>query len=160
MKSSINGLKIYCENYDFSPLAAAFCGEYESDCTLAAEIEIVDEARVQTLNKTLRGVDCVTDVLSFPALDGIYLKKIKKSDFPYDCDEHSNLFIGSIAICLTRAKQQAAEYGHSEEREINYLAAHGLLHLLGYDHIKEDDKNAMRAKEERILEKLDLKREE
>ncbi|MDE6597144.1 MAG: rRNA maturation RNase YbeY [Clostridia bacterium] len=155
----MNDLKIYCEDFDFSPLAVAFCGEVESDCTLSAEIIIVDEDEIRRLNKEQRDKDAVTDVLSFPSLDGIFGKALKKEDFPCDTDEDGNLFIGSIAICLKRAKEQAEEYGHSLNRELNYLAAHGVCHLLGYDHMDEIDKKVMREKEECVLKKINATRD-
>ena len=147
-------LYIYCEDEDFSALSGAFENEFESDINLSAEIEIVDENEIRRLNREIRGIDSVTDVLSFPSLDGIFGKKIEKKNFPYDVDEQGNLFLGSIAICRKRAKEQAEEYGHSILREINYLAAHGICHLLGYDHIEEADRKVMREKEERVLNKM------
>lgn len=155
----MNDIKIYCEDYNFAPLAKAFGGEFSSDCTLSAEIVTVDEQEIKRLNKELRSVDGITDVLSFPSLDGIFGKELKKKDFPADIDEEGNLFIGSIAICLKRAEEQAEEYGHSVEREINYLAAHGICHLLGYDHMTDGDKDVMREKEEKVLSRLNLKRD-
>ncbi|MDE6442106.1 MAG: rRNA maturation RNase YbeY [Clostridia bacterium] len=155
----MNDIKIYCDDYNFAPLAKAFGGEFSSDCTLSVEIVTVDEQEIKRLNNELRSVDSVTDVLSFPSLDGIFGKELKKGDFPADLDEEGNLFIGSIAICLKRAEEQAEEYGHSVEREINYLAAHGICHLLGYDHMVDEDKKVMREKEERVLAKLNLKRD-
>ena len=154
----MNDLKIFCEQ-DFSLLAEAFSGEVKSDCTLAAEIVIVDEEEIRRLNREQRNNDSVTDVLSFPSLDNIFGKELKKENFPCDIDEDGNLFIGSIAICLKRAKEQAEEYGHSLDRELNYLAAHGVCHLLGYDHMEEGDKKVMREKEERVLKKLNLTRD-
>lgn len=155
----MNDIKIYCEDYNFAPLATAFGGEFSSDCTLSVEIVTVDEEEIKRLNRQLRSVDSVTDVLSFPSLDGIFGKKLNKKDFPADLDEEGNLFLGSIAICLKRAEEQAEEYGHSVEREINYLAAHGVCHLLGYDHMTDEDKKVMREKEEKVLVKLNLKRD-
>lgn len=151
-------LNIYCDEFDFSPLAQAFEGQFESDVPLAAEIVFVEGEEIRRLNRELRGIDSVTDVLSFPALDGIKGKKLKKSSFPCDIDENGNLFIGSIAICIERAKEQAEEYGHSYNRELHYLAAHGLCHLLGYDHIEEEDKREMRALEEKVLNKINITR--
>ena len=150
-------LYIYSEE-DFSALAAAFENEFESDIALSAEIEIVDEEEIRRLNRETRGIDAVTDVLSFPSLDGIFGVKIEKKNFPYDLDEQGHLFIGSIAICRKRAEAQAEEYGHSVTREMNYLAAHGVCHLLGYDHMEEGDKKVMREKEERVLEKMGVSR--
>lgn len=152
-------LNIFCEQFDFSPLAKAFEGEVASDCGLSAEIIITDENEIRSLNAETRGIDGVTDVLSFPSLDGIRGKELKKADFPYEIDEDGNLFLGSIAICEKRAKEQAEEYGHSYMRELHYLAVHGLCHLLGYDHMTEEDKPEMRAKEEKILSKMGITRE-
>lgn len=147
-------LYINCEEEDFSALAAAFENEFESDTDLAAEIVIVDEEEIRRLNREMRSTDAVTDVLSFPSLDGILGVKIQKKNFPADMDEQGNLFIGSIAICKKRAEEQAEEYGHGIRREMNYLAAHGVCHLLGYDHILDGDRKTMREKEERVLEKM------
>ncbi len=152
-------LNIFCEQFDFLPLAEAFEGEIESDCGLSAEIIITDEAEIQRLNAEARGIDAVTDVLSFPSLDGIRGKALKKADFPFEVDEDGNIFLGSIVICEKRAREQAEEYGHSYMRELHYLAVHGLWHLLGYDHMTEEDKPEMRAKEEKILSKLGITRE-
>ena len=147
-------LYIYCEEENFSALSDAFEGEIESDTDLSAEIIIVDEDEIRRLNREMRKIDAVTDVLSFPSLDGIFGKKIEKKNFPYEVDEQGNLFIGSIAICKKRAEEQAEEYGHGIKREISYLAVHGVCHLLGYDHIEEQDRKVMREKEERVLEKM------
>lgn len=150
---------VYCEDYDFSPLAAAFDGEFVSDCPLAAEVAVVDGERIRELNRDMRSVDAVTDVLSFPAFAHSPADPIKREEHLPDMDEQGNLLIGCIAICRQRAEEQAAEYGHSFGREINYLAAHGVCHLLGYDHIEDGDRAAMRGAEERVLAKIGLSRE-
>lgn len=147
-------LYIYCEEDDFSALSEAFDKETESDLNLSAEIVITDGDEIRRLNRELRGIDAVTDVLSFPSLNLKAGAKLCKKDFPADIDEDGNLFIGSIAICRKRAEEQAEEYGHSLKREMNYLAVHGLCHLLGYDHIEEADKKLMREKEECVLKKI------
>lgn len=152
-------MKIYCEEFDFSALENAFEGEVESDCDLAAEIVVVDEEEIRRLNRETRGVDAVTDVLSFPSLDNIRGVTLKKCDYPADIDENGNLFLGSIAICEKRAKEQAEEFGHSVLREMNYLACHGLWHLLGYDHMTDGDKPVMREREEKVLLKAGITRE-
>ena len=152
-------IRIYCEDYDFLPLAAAFDGEVEADCNLSAEIILCDEEYIRKLNAETRGVDAVTDVLSYPSLDHIRGAILKKADFPADLDEWGDLFLGSIAICKKRACEQAEEYGHPVYRELNYLAAHGILHLLGYDHIEESDRAEMREREERVLKKIDAVRD-
>lgn len=152
-------IKIFCDDYNFSPLATAFGGEVEADCGLAVEIIICDEEYIRKLNAETRGVDAVTDVLSYPSLDNIRGAILKKADYPADLDEEGNLFLGSIAICRKRAEEQSEEYGHSYFRELNYLAAHGVLHLLGYDHIEDNDRAQMREREERVLKKIDAVRE-
>lgn len=155
----MNRLYIYCDQFDFLSLGEAFIGEFESDCDLSAEILFVDEEEIRRVNAEQRQIDAVTDVLSFPTLDGIRNKKILKKNFKYDVDEDGNLFIGSILICTKRAEEQAVEYGHSYNRELYYLATHGLCHLLGYDHMNDSDKSEMREKEEKVLTKLNVKRD-
>lgn len=154
----MNDLIIYSEEENFAPLAKAFEGEFESDCTLSCEIITVDEEEIRRLNREMRSVDAVTDVLSFPSLDGIFGKKLLKKNYPADLDEQGNLFIGSIAICVKRAGEQAEEYEHSLKRELNYLAAHGICHLLGYDHMQDEEKAVMREKEEKVLAKINAVR--
>ena len=152
-------LNIYCDEYDFSPLAHAFNGEAEADCPLSVEVVFADRQEIRRLNSEFRKTDRETDVMSFPTLENICGKPLSAADFPYDIDEDGRLFLGSIVICTEVAKAQAEEYGHSYLRELNYLAAHGVCHLLGYDHMTDTDKAAMRAVEERVLKKIDLTRE-
>lgn len=126
---------------------------------LYVELDVVSQEEIKTLNSDNRHIDAVTDVLSFPMLDGIRGKKIYKKDYPYDYDEDEKaIFLGSVAICLDRAKEQAIEYGHSLQREMSYLFVHGLLHLFGYDHITDEDKKEMREKEEQVLLELGISR--
>ncbi len=131
----------------------------DTDVPLAVELVFTDEAGIRKLNAETRGKDAVTDVLSFPNLDGILQKPIRKEDFPFDTDEDGNLFLGSIVICRERAAQQAEEYGHSLRRELYYLAVHGLCHLLGYDHETDEEKAQMRAREEKVLSDMDIPRD-
>lgn len=150
-------LHISCDEYDFSPLAQAFADEFESDVPVAVEVVIVGKDGIRELNNQFRSIDKVTDVLSFPALDGIYKKKIEGKSFPFDMED-GVLNAGSIAVCKEVAKEQAEEYGHSFERELNYLVTHGVCHVFGYDHMTDEDKSAMREKEEKVLSKLNLTR--
>ena len=152
-------LKILCEELNFDALAAAFAGEYTADCDLSLEVVIVDEGEIRRLNSEIRNIDKVTDVLSFPSLDNIRGATLSKKRYPTELDEDGNLFIGSIAVCDKRCREQAEEYGHSYERELNYLITHGVFHLLGYDHETAEDKAEMRQREERVLAKLNLKRD-
>ena len=143
---------------DIAALKAAMDAFLVSDVDISIELLFVSDTEIKQLNKDTRGVDKVTDVLSYPTLDGICGKPLYKKDFPYDIDEEGNLLIGSIAICEKRAREQAEEYGHSYERELHYLLVHGVMHCLGYDHIEETDKAQMREREEAILGILNLLR--
>ena len=139
-------------------LEGAMDGFVDSDVDLAIELVFVEEEEIRRLNNQTRGIDKVTDVLSYPALDDIKGQALYGEDYPFDIDDEGNLLIGSIAICCQRAKEQAEEYGHSYERELHYLIVHGIMHCLGYDHIEETDKVEMREKEEYILGKLGITR--
>lgn len=131
----------------------------QTDVPLKIECEFVGEEEIRRLNSEMRGIDKVTDVLSFPELENIKGKPIKKAEHPFELDEDGALLIGSLAVCVKRAKEQAEEYNHSYYRELNYLIVHGILHCLGYDHIEEKDKAEMRAKEEEILGGMGITRE-
>ena len=130
----------------------------EADVPLAVELVFVDADEIRRLNRETRDTDKVTDVLSYPTLDGIKGKKIEGKNYPFDIDEEGNLLVGSIAICEERAKEQAQEYGHSYERELHYLLVHGIMHCLGYDHLTDEEKTEMRAREEQILTLLGITR--
>ncbi len=147
------------EGFDVSPLEQYAAADIDSDAPLAAELVFCGGEDIRALNAKERGKDAVTDVLSFPNLDGILGRPIRRADFPFDADEEGNLFLGSVVICRERAAEQAAEYGHSLRRELYYLAVHGLCHLLGYDHEGEADKAAMRAREERVLADMGIGRD-
>jgi len=122
------------------------------------DVTMVGRARIRTLNRELRGVDRVTDVLSFPSIDCVTLP-LCKEDHLLDVDPATGgVSIGSIVICRVKAREQAAEYGHSFSRELAYLAVHGMLHLLSFDHMNEREKTVMRQAEEKILSALDIRR--
>ena len=140
-------------------IEAALSDFAQTDVPLKIECEFVDEEEIRRLNSEMRGIDKVTDVLSFPELENIKGKPIKKAEHPFELDEDGSLLIGSLAVCVKRAKEQAEEYNHSYYRELNYLIVHGILHCLGYDHIEEKDKAEMRAKEEEILGGMGITRE-
>ena len=139
-------------------LAQALEGLWEGD-DLSAELLLVSEEEIRQLNARERGVDSVTDVLSFPSMDGIKGQPILAEEHGEELDEDGNVFLGSIVICEKRAREQAQEYGHSFERELWYLAVHGILHCLGYDHMTEEEKREMREKEDSVMQKLDLRRD-
>ena len=141
-----------------SRLAGALDGLWEGD-SLSAEILLVSEEEIRALNARERGVDSVTDVLSFPSMEDIRGVPILAEEHGEELDEDGNVFLGSVVICEKRAREQAREYGHSFERELWYLAVHGILHCLGHDHMTEADKREMREKEELVMKKLDLRRD-
>ena len=136
----------------------AMQGFVQSDVALALEVSFVSAEEIQALNLQTRGIDKVTDVLSYPALDDIRGKTLKKKEHRYDIDEEGNLLLGCIVICCDKAKEQAIEYNHSYNRELHYLLIHGIMHCLGYDHMTDEDKAQMREKEEYILNKLGITR--
>ena len=161
----MNGnFRIYSDGGELSlenvrAIEKAMDGFVLSDVPLAVEFVFTDEAEIRRLNRELRETDRVTDVLSFPALDGIKGRALNSAEFPCDIDDEGNLFVGSVAVCVARAKEQAAEYGHSYNRELHYLLIHGIMHCLGYDHIEDGDRAEMREKEELILGRLGIPRE-
>lgn len=154
-------LLISCDNglIDGVKLGEVVHKSLKQRVNLAAEICFCEKDEIRALNKENRSVDSVTDVLSFPAAGVSAGEIVKKRNYPFDIDPESGaVFLGSIMICTDRAREQAEEYGHSFERELYYLAVHGMLHLFGYDHEKDEDKAEMRQKEEEILSLLDKTR--
>ncbi|MBQ3492856.1 MAG: rRNA maturation RNase YbeY [Clostridia bacterium] len=113
------------------------------------ELVFQDGESITALNKNTRNVDSITDVLSYPSLEGIKGKILHPQDCPTEL-EGKYIFLGSIVLCEDKIREQALEYGHSEEEEREYLITHGLLHLFGYDHMTEEDKKEMRDVEKEI----------
>lgn len=163
--------------------AAGLCLE-EDNMPENSEISIsfVSADEIKELNRTYRGVDSVTDVLSFPMFDSEELDEIsgqaydesevefdtaelcgddecfdEETDFDDDDDEF--FLLGDVVICEERAHEQAEEFGHSYERELTYLFVHSILHLLGYDHMDDAEKKIMREKEEKIMNRLGITRD-
>lgn len=136
----------------------------EEKVNIPCEVSVVfvDNEKIKELNRENRNIDKVTDVLSFPMLE--YDKKKVFKDiyenyiFPDTDLDGGSLVLGDIALSLEKAKQQSLEFEHSFIREVVYLTIHSVLHLLGYDHMEEDEKTIMRGREEEILEKFDLTR--
>ena len=132
------------------------CFEVENltDSKLILTITLTTPEHIRKINKEYRIIDKETDVLSFPMFEKNEIdKKIKNNDF-----EHEDV-LGDLVISVDRVKEQAVEYGHSFERELSYMVVHGFYHVMGYDHIKEEDKKIMRPKAENILEKLKITRD-
>lgn len=123
-------------------------------------ITFVYDDEMQELNKKERGIDEPTDVLSFPNLENVFNRQISRKNFPDDVNpENGKVELGDVVINLNKAHEQAGSFGHSFSREVAYLMVHGLLHLMGYDHIDKLDSSIMRAQEEEILCKFRLKRD-
>ncbi len=145
-------------------LTDALQGLAACDLPLVAEVLFVGEEEIRRLNRETRATDRVTDVLSFPAMELTPQEEILSEEHG-ECvdvldDGREALFLGSVAVCTARAREQASEYGHSYARELNYLIVHGILHCLGYDHETEDGRRVMREKEEEVMQRLHLGREE
>ncbi len=128
--------------------------EFSSNVEIS--IMLVDDEEIHALNKLHRGIDRATDVLSFPMFEYDEDGEIDISEC--DFGENGEILLGDIVISLQRAAAQAEEYGHSFEREIGFLTAHSLLHLLGYDHIEPEEEKEMFALQEEILKRLELSR--
>lgn len=114
-------------------------------------VVFVSKEKIQEINRTYRGIDRVTDVISFALFDN-------EDDIVFEDEEEEITTLGDIFICLDVMKEQAKEYGHSEKRELAFLAVHGLLHLLGYDHDTNEKEREMFAKQELILNNLGITR--
>ena len=116
-------------------------------------VTFTNPENIQSINKEYRKIDRPTDVLSFPMFEKEELnKKIQEKDFQYQD------ILGDIVISIPRVEEQAKEYGHSFERELSYMLVHGFYHLMGYDHMEEEEKKEMRTKEEKILKTLNILR--
>ena len=132
-------------------LEQCFKEEKIENSKLYVTITLTDGENIRKINKEYRNIDKATDVLSFPMFEKDELvQKIKEKSF-----EHEDV-LGDIVISIPKVEEQAKEYGHSFERELSYMVVHGFYHLMGYDHIKEEDKKEMRPKEEKILNDLKI----
>mgnify|MGYP002867536301 CR=1 FL=1 len=120
---------------------------------LDVNVLIVSEDDIRQINNDSRGIDSVTDVLSFPYYDieepGVFEGVI------YEDGEN---ILGDMIICAEKVISQAQEYGHSQMRELSFLTVHSMLHLIGYDHIEEEDGELMRSEEKRIMDILGIPR--
>ena len=112
---------------------------------------LTNPENIKEINKKYRNIDKETDVLSFPMFEKEELDEIIKNKKFKNED-----ILGDIIISVEKVQEQAKEYGHSFERELSYMIVHGFYHLMGYDHIKEEDKKIMRPKEEKILKDLQI----
>jgi probable rRNA maturation factor len=150
MELWIDGLSLPGEDMEkLLEKASGLCLDF---CSVQGEgleisLTLVDAEEIQTLNREYRDKDQVTDVLSFPLYES-----------PDQIPTEGTALLGDIVICLSRAEEQASEYGHSLERELAFLFVHSMFHLLGFDHEDPQDTRAMREAEESVLAALGLSR--
>ncbi|MCI6284653.1 rRNA maturation RNase YbeY [Selenomonas sp.] len=154
-------MNVMIRNY---PEELSFPPEIEENVRAAAEkvgelygvengevsVTLTDNAYIHTLNREYRGIDRPTDVLSFA---------LNESDEPEVADGPDVNVLGDLIISVERAKEQAADYGHSVKREIAFLTVHGMLHLLGYDHMEEAERLEMENEQRYVMKKLGIPRE-
>ncbi len=126
--------------------------ENMQNANISISIILTTPENIKEINTKYRNIEKETDVLSFPMFEKEEIKQmiLNKNNIPE--------VLGDIIVSIEKVKEQSKEYGHSFERELAYMIVHGFYHLMGYDHIEEKDKIEMRPKEEKILEKLDIKR--
>ena len=134
------------KNYSYLRKVLNGALKHEKVTNAMFSVIFVDEETIKNINRDYRGLDRVTDVISFAFEDNGKMV-------------YNNVrLLGEIYICIPRMIEQSKEYGHSEKRELSFLAVHGLLHLLGYDHMKKEDEEVMFAKQELILDEQNIKR--
>ncbi|MGI6550017.1 MAG: rRNA maturation RNase YbeY [Syntrophomonadales bacterium] len=156
MKTAIVNQQTACKwQKSNEPLIRKAINQVGKMCRLAAASEvnvvIVDTNDIREFNYVYRGMDQVTDVLSFA------ITETRDDEPDYESPE-TDYMLGDILICMERVLAQAQEYGHSPQRELVYLTVHGMLHLLGYDHEEENERVLMRSMEEKVMESLGLLR--
>ena len=123
--------------------------EFDPECEVS--LSIVSNDEIQEINKQFREIDAPTDVLSFPLLTF-------EEGEQADVNENNEIMLGDIIISIDKAKAQAEEYGHGLKRELAFLTAHSMLHLMGYDHMEEEEQKAMFKKQDDILNNLGITR--
>ena len=136
--------------------------DYEK-CPYEAEVNVVltNDEEIHRINKEFRGIDRATDVLSFPMGDYDVpsdFERLEEQSEDYFNPETGELLLGDIVISIDKVDEQAEKYGHSKERELAFLVAHSMLHLLGYDHMTEDEAKVMEAKQAAALKELGINR--
>ena len=160
-------------DFDMEQTAQAVCERVleREKCPVDTEISItlVDDDAIRDINRESRGIDVVTDVLSFPNLDITAPEDGEESadrwadamQSAWDCmnPETGNLFLGDIVLNLDRVRLQADEYGHSRRREFAFLIAHSMLHLCGYDHMDSGQEEVMFGRQESVLKELGITRD-
>ncbi len=134
-------------------LEECFNVEGLAESKLIVSITLTNEENIQKLNKQYRNINRPTDVLSFPMFEKAEIDKIVLNK-----DFENEDILGDMVISIPRVEEQAKEYGHSFVRELSYMVVHSFYHLMGYDHIKDEDRAIMRPKEDFILDRLKIMR--
>lgn len=154
-------MKVYIENetrihYEFedpAPLIRRAVRAVAKDKNLPDLLEVnvilTTPSAIRKINFENRGIDSVTDVLSFP-----YFEYETPGIFTQEPDGLYDTILGDIIICGSRMKEQALKYGHSQKRELSFLIVHSMLHLIGYDHIREEDASLMEAEQRRLMDEV------
>lgn len=133
------------------------------NCPYEIELNVIltDNNEIREINREYRNIDAPTDVLSFPMIsyevpgDFSILDEEDNDSFNPETGE---LLLGDIIISVEKVMEQAAEYGHSQERELAFLTAHSMMHLFGYDHMEEEERIVMEEKQRKVLEELEIYR--
>lgn len=139
------------ENLIDKVLEECFKTEQIDDYKLYISVTLTNPEYIRKLNKEYRNIDKETDVLSFPMFEKNEIKGLNSLEFEET--------LGDIVVSIERVEEQAKEYGHSFERELAYMIVHGFYHLMGEDHMNDEEKTIMRAKEENVLGKLNIVRD-
>lgn len=139
------------ENLINKVLEECFKTEKIDDYKLYISVTLTNPEYIRKLNKEYRNIDKETDVLSFPMFEKYEIKGLNSLEFEET--------LGDIVVSIERVEEQAKEYGHSFERELAYMIVHGFYHLMGEDHMNDEEKAIMRAKEENVLGKLNIVRD-
>ena len=141
------------ENIIRSVLRKCFEVERMDKLGLYVSVTLTCPSYIRKINNEYRNIDKETDVLSFPMFE--------KDEIDSMIEAQNNIVhdvLGDIIVSVERVKEQSIEYGHSFERELAYMIVHGFYHLMGYDHMTEEEKTVMRSKEENVLERLNITR--
>lgn len=149
------------ENEEYKKLISnvvreCFKTEHLENANMYLNVILTNPENIRKANKEYRSIDKETDVLSFPMFEKDEIEAIisKSKEEKIQINE----VLGDIIVSIPKVKEQAIEYGHSTTRELAYMIVHGFYHVMGYDHMNEEEKQVMREKEENVLNKLDIKR--
>lgn len=147
MELDFNSINSEYENYQeiYEELAVKALNYLELNFNPVISVALVNNEFIHTMNRDYRGIDRPTDVISFAFLDG-------EENRQEMMNSGKTIILGDIYISIDKAIEQAKEYGHPVERELKFLFVHGLLHLLGYDHMCKEDEEIMFPLQEKILE--------